>query len=66
VDATKNPEYLRELTADVEKFRDEFVAFLDLCVFTPMTLAPGLLPPVTPREDECGSAARAAAVAVAR
>lgn len=51
VDATKNPAYLRDLAADVDKFRDEFVSFLELCVFTPMTLAPGLLPPVTPRED---------------
>jgi len=51
VDVTKNPAYLRDLAADVEKFRDEFVNFLGLCVFTPMSLAPGLLPPVTPRED---------------
>ena len=51
MDATKNPAYLRDLAADVDKFRDEFVNFLKLCVFTPMTLAPGLLPPVTPRED---------------
>lgn len=51
MDVTKNPAYLRDLAADVDKFRDEFVSFLELCVFTPMTLAPGLLPPVTRRED---------------
>jgi len=39
VDATKNPAYLRDIAADVDKFRNEFVNFLELCVFTPMTLA---------------------------
>ncbi|WP_301122512.1 hypothetical protein [Mycolicibacterium fortuitum] len=51
MDATTNPIYLRGLAADIGKFRDEFVSFLELCNFTPMNLAPGLLPPVTPRED---------------
>jgi hypothetical protein len=51
MDVTKNPTYLRELAADVDKFRDEFVNFLELCVFTPMTLGAGLLPPVTRKED---------------
>ena len=50
VDVTKNPAYLRALAIDVDMFRDEFVNFLELCVFTPMTLAPGLLPPVTRKE----------------
>lgn len=42
VDVTKNPAYLWGLAADVDKFRDEFVSFLELIAFTPMTLATGL------------------------
>jgi len=51
VDASKNPAYLRALAIDVEAFRDELTALLELCSFTSPFLGRGILPPVTVRDD---------------
>jgi uncharacterized protein (TIGR02391 family) len=51
VDVESNPEYLRSLAASVDKFRDEFASFLELCDFTPLGLGAGMLPAVMPQQD---------------
>lgn len=48
MDDTKDPVYLRNLAASVDKFRDEFKNLLELFVFT--NISPGLAPPIIPRD----------------